>query len=45
MFGLALLFFNVLCFFCIFSILITLLGKEGASLCAYRAFVCQLCAR
>ena len=28
------------CFFCPFSILITLLGEEGAGLCAYRAFVC-----
>ena len=26
-------------FFCPFSILITLLGEEGAGLCAYRAFV------
>ena len=25
---------------CPFSILITLLGEEGAGLCAYRAFVC-----
>ena len=38
MFGLALLFVYV--FFCLFSILITLLGKEGAGLCSYRAFVC-----
>ena len=38
MFGLALLF--VLGFFCPYSVLITLLGKEGASVCAYRAFVC-----
>ena len=38
MFGLALLF--VMCFFCPFSILIPLLGDEGAGLCAYRAFVC-----
>ena len=38
MFGLALLF--VYLFFCPFSILITLLGEEGAGLCAYRAFVC-----
>ena len=38
MFGLALLFVYV--FFCPFSILITLLGEEGAGLCAYRAFVC-----
>ena len=30
-------------FFCPFSILITLLGEEGAGLCAYRAFVCYLC--
>ena len=37
MFGLALLFVYV--FFCPFSILITLLGEEGAGLCAYRAFV------
>ena len=29
-----------MCFFCPFSILITLLGEEGAGLCAYRAFVC-----
>ena len=28
-----------MCFFCPFSILITLLGEEGAGLCAYRAFV------
>ena len=28
------------CFFCPFSILSTLLGEEGAGLCAYRAFVC-----
>ena len=27
------------CFFCPFSILITLLGEEVADLCAYRAFV------
>ena len=40
MFGLALLFVYV--FFCPFSILITLLGEEGAGLCAYRAFVCYL---
>ena len=39
MFGLALLFVYVF-FFCPFSILITLLGEEGAGLCAYRAFVC-----
>ena len=38
MFGLVLLFVYV--FFCPFSILITLLAKEGAGLCAYRAFVC-----
>ena len=38
MFGLALLFIYV--FFRPFSILITLLGEEGAGLCAYRAFVC-----
>ena len=38
MFGLALLF--VFVFFCPFSILITWPGKEGAGLCAYRAFVC-----
>ena len=38
MFDLVLLFDNV--FFCPFSILITLLGEEGAGLCAYRAFVC-----
>ena len=36
MFGLALLFVYVF----LFSILITLLGEEGAGLCAYRAFVC-----
>ena len=35
MFGLALLFVYVFLLF-----LITLLGEEGASLCAYRAFVC-----
>ena len=28
-----------MCFFCLFSILITLLGKEGAGLYAYRVFV------
>ena len=28
-----------MCFFCPFSILITLLREEGADLCAYRAFV------
>ena len=38
MFGHALLFVYV--FSCPFSILITLLEEEGASLCAYRAFVC-----
>ena len=38
MFGLALLF--VYLFFCPFSILITLLGEEGAGLCACRVFVC-----
>ena len=37
MFGLALLFVYVCS---AFSILITLLGGEGAGLCAYRAFVC-----
>ena len=37
-FGLALLFVCV--FFCLSSILITLLGEEGAGLCVYRAFVC-----
>ena len=42
MFGLALLFVD---FFCHFSILITLLGEEGAGLCAYRAFVCYQCTR
>ena len=26
-----------MCFFCPFSILITLLGEEGAGICAYRA--------
>ena len=36
--GLAQLFVYV--FFCPFSILITLLGEEGAGLCAYRAFIC-----
>ena len=40
MFGLALLFVYVFVFSCPFSILITLLGEEGASLCVYRAFVC-----
>ena len=34
-----------MCFFCPFSILITLLGEEGAGYCAYRAFVCELCTR
>ena len=38
MFGLALLFVYV--FSCPFSNLITLLGEEGAGLCAYRASVC-----
>ena len=38
MFGLALLF--VFVFICPFSILITLLGKEGAGLRACRVFVC-----
>ena len=38
MFGLALL--SVFVLFCPFSILITLLGEEGAGLCAYREFVC-----
>ena len=38
MFGLALLL--SMCSFYAFSILITLLGEEGAGLCAYRAFVC-----
>ena len=38
MFGFTLLFVYV--FFCPFSILITLLGEEGAGLFAYRAFVC-----
>ena len=38
MFGLALLIVYV--FFCPFSIFITLLGEEGAGLCAYRALVC-----
>ena len=38
MFGLALLFVYV--YFCPFSMLITLLGKDGAALCDYRAFVC-----
>ena len=43
MFGLALLF--VFVFFCLFSILITLPGEEGAGLCAHRAFVCWRCTR
>ena len=34
-----------MCFFCPFSILITLLGEEEAGLCAYHAFVCWLCTR
>ena len=38
MIGLALLFVYV--FFFPFSILIILLGEEGAGFCAYRAFVC-----
>ena len=38
MFSPTLLFVYV--FFCLFSILITWLGEEGAGLCAYRAFVC-----
>ena len=38
MFGLAVPFVYV--FLLSFSILITLLGEEGAGLCAYRAFVC-----
>ena len=38
MFGLAQLFVYV--FLQPFSILITLFGKEGAGLCAYRAFIC-----
>ena len=38
MFGLALLFVYV--FLLSFSILITLLGEEGAGLCAYRASIC-----
>ena len=28
------------CFFCLLSILIVLLGEEGADLCAYHPFVC-----
>ena len=39
MFGLAMLFVYVF-LLCPFSILITLLGEEGAGLCACRAFVC-----
>ena len=31
------------CFFSPFSIVITSLGKEGAGLCASRAFVCLVC--
>ena len=31
------------CFFIPFSIVITLLGEEGAGLCASRAFVCLFC--
>ena len=38
MFGLALLF--VCGLFFPFSILITLLGEEGAGLCVYRVFIC-----
>ena len=38
MFGLALLFVYV--FLLSFNISISLLGEEGAGLCAYRAFVC-----
>ena len=38
MFDLALLFVYV--FLLSFSILISLLGEEGAGLCAYHAFVC-----
>ena len=34
MFGLSLL------FVCVFLLSLTLLGKEGAGICAYRAFVC-----
>ena len=37
--------FLSICFFGPFSILITLLEEEEAGLCAYRAFVCGLCAR
>ena len=36
MFGLALLFVSS----ALLAFLITLLGEEGAGLCAYRAFVC-----
>ena len=28
-----------MCFFCLFSILITLLGEEGAGFCAYRTLL------
>ena len=43
MFGLAMLFVYLpLCFYCPFSILITLLGEEGTGLSANRAFVCKL---
>ena len=38
MVGLALLFVYV--FLCPLSILISLLGEEGAGLCVFRAFVC-----
>ena len=31
-----------MCFVCIFSILITLLGEEEAGLCVYRIFICLL---
>ena len=31
-----------MCFFCPFSILITLLGEEGAGLCAYLSCICLL---
>ena len=34
-----------LCFFRPFSIVVTLLGEEGAGLCASRAFVCLFCTR
>ena len=33
------------CFFTPFSIVTTLLGKEGAGLCSSRAFVCLFCTR